>query len=253
MTGTRYYAYGVVRSSDGHRPEGEGLFGSPVEVRQLDDLGVVLSATDRDEIMATRRNMMAHTRVLEHIMASGPVLPFRFGVVVPEEHLEPVLLGRKRSDLLDCFEALDGRLEMGVRVALNREAVIAALVRENDGLSAAYRELSGRDPKQTHYQRIDLGREVHRLLMEQRAAVADELRGLLAPLAEDVVEHEPADDLEALHLSLLVSPEGEQAITRELEGFDQRSPDLFAIKIVSPVPPYNFVKLQLGSAEDMAA
>src|SRR5689334_16766830 len=89
------YLYGVLRPPD-RVPKallGGGVGEPPVAVYLLRhrDLAAAVSEVDADAIgeaagaRALRRDIAAHTDVLNRLLGAGPVLPARFGTVLPDE------------------------------------------------------------------------------------------------------------------------------------------------------------------------
>src|SRR5881227_2514904 len=96
------YVYGVLRAdaADARRPLGEGVDGKPVEAVTRNGLAALVSDAPRVPVRATRRNLMAHSRVLQAVIVNDCVLPMQFGLVMPDRHtVEEELLGANRERL----------------------------------------------------------------------------------------------------------------------------------------------------------
>src|SRR3954466_12164936 len=77
------YVYGVTRASAGWRSPGAGVDEQPVELVAHGELAAIVSDAPRVPVKANRRNLMAHSRVLQEVIELQAVLPMRFGVVMP--------------------------------------------------------------------------------------------------------------------------------------------------------------------------
>src|SRR3954471_18050841 len=110
------YVYGVTRAGATERSPGEGIDGELVEVATHDGLAALVSDAPNVPVKASRRNLMAHSRVLQSVIAETCVLPMQFGVVLPsrdavaEELLEP-----NRERLEEHLRILEPYVELDVR------------------------------------------------------------------------------------------------------------------------------------------
>src|SRR3954449_5120538 len=100
----------------GWRPSAEGVGDQPVELVERGELAALVSDAPRVPVKANRRNLMAHSRVLQSVIGERCVLPMRFGVVMPDRAaVEEELLAQNAEWLgaqLHVFETyveLDGR------------------------------------------------------------------------------------------------------------------------------------------------
>ena len=250
---SKVYVYGIGRRSDGLEPSIHGLEREDVRSLDFGELRVFASEISDAEIMATRRHMLTHARVLEHVMESGPILPFRFGMIVSQSSLEAGLIGMQETNLLSSLKDLEGRSEIGIRIVLNEKAIMEQIVEDNSDLKSAYEALSARDPQQTHYQRIELGRQVHAALAQRKDAIGAEFLQEIQSRCEQVKESERTTDYEALHVACLTTSDEERGILEFLESADSSANDLYTIKVIAPVPPYNFVDLKLATGDELAA
>src|SRR6476469_10337265 len=78
------YVYGVVRAGARLRLPEEGVGGRAVALIEHDDLAALVSEDVDAPVRTSRRNMLAHSGVLQAVVAQVDVLPMRFGVVVPD-------------------------------------------------------------------------------------------------------------------------------------------------------------------------
>src|SRR4051812_48014964 len=78
------YVYGVIAAGAGLRPPADGVDDQPVELVEHGELVALVSDAPRVPVRANRRNLMAHSRVLQSVIGERCVLPMRFGVVMPD-------------------------------------------------------------------------------------------------------------------------------------------------------------------------
>ena len=93
--------------------------------------------------------------------------------------------------------------------------------------------------------RIALGRQVAAALEDKRQREADELLGVLAPLARDVRLGKTPSDLTVVNAALLVERKALPRFDRALEKLSAAQAGRLRLDCVGPLPPYSFVDLRL--------
>ncbi|MEL6977971.1 MAG: GvpL/GvpF family gas vesicle protein [Pseudomonadota bacterium] len=246
-----YYVYGVMRAADlmsdralSFRPVVDA--DAPIELIACGGLRAVVSEIEATEILSTRRNLLGHAKALEALMAVGPVLPMRFGVIAPTQAQIAQAVELKLEALQDHLAAFDGCAEYAVRIAWRREAAMRELVAENAALKTAHDRLRGRSAAETHFERLDLGRAVEAALLAKRAAEAATYLDRLGPLSRAVEAREPEEDIQVLKADFLVETDAVGAFSAALEAIEAEAPGRLAVKLVGPSPAYSFTKLSLG-------
>jgi hypothetical protein len=228
----KLYLYGITRP----REIGGRLTGDGVILVTADDRAAIVSELEDGPVEATRRNLLAHADVVEQLHENGVVLPARFGHVLDsrEEALElldlPEVAQLLKRHERTCELTLKGTYE---------ESVLAEIAAQLQPLRDVYR----REPSVEVG--IALGEAVGQQLDERRArdesAVLDKLR----PLILDFVSSEPAGELAAFDLAVLIDRDQVGAIEKQLEGLAERLSPPLHFKLVGPLPPYSFVRLAM--------
>jgi hypothetical protein len=201
-----------------------------------EDRAAVVSELEEGPVEATRRNLLGHADVVEQLHEDAVVLPARFGYILEsrEEVLELLALP-EIGRLLDrhattCELTLKGTYE---------ESVLAEVGAGLQPLRAAYRDGPSVEAG------IALGEAVGQGLAERRARdeslVLDAVRGLVL----DVVVAEPAGELAAFDLALLVERNGVEPVEAQVEELSARLSPPLHFKLVGPLPPYSFVRLAM--------
>jgi hypothetical protein len=85
MSEPALYVYGVLPAPfDAASLNGAaGVGGNAVRLLTQGDLAALVSDVGATPVTRTRRNLLAHTAVLEQAMPNATVLPLRFGTVAP--------------------------------------------------------------------------------------------------------------------------------------------------------------------------
>lgn len=230
---SKLYLYGITRPREiGDRLAGEGVH----LFTTADRAAIVSDLSDDGPVEATRRNLLAHADVVEHLHEDGVVLPARFGHVLEsrDEALELLALPEIEQLLTQheqtCELTLKGTYE---------ESVLAEIGASLQRLRDAYRAEPSIDAG------IALGEAVGQELAARRVRDQAEVLDVLEPLVLDVVAGEPAGELAAFDLALLTGRDEVDAVAARLEELAERLSPPLHFKLVGPLPPYSFVRLSM--------
>jgi len=211
-----------------------------------DDVAVLVSPGEPAPVTRSRRNLLAHTGVLERAMPHATILPLRFGTVAPNEAALLACIDANRGAFSAAMRDVEGQVELGVKAVWRRGLVFTDIVDRDPSLRQLRDRLRTRPASETYYERIELGRRVEASLAQLRVSEAASLLGELLPLAERDAELRLHDDDMVLNRAFLVRRESEasfdKAVQRVAERFDTR----MEFRYVGPLPPFNFVTLHAG-------
>ncbi|UCM90528.1 GvpL/GvpF family gas vesicle protein [Streptomyces marincola] len=181
MAARPVYVYGVVRADHRLRPEHRGIGVPPTAPRTLraGALAAVVGPAP-GELLARRRDLLAHQHLLLSLADEGPVLPMRFGVVAPGEAAIVDQLAREEARYLEALARVAGRQEMNLKV-FPAEDALPELVRTDPTLRRL-REAARRRPG--YEASLRLGEAVAGALNAAAARAAGLVLRRVAPFAE---------------------------------------------------------------------
>jgi hypothetical protein len=243
------YVYGVTRAG-AVAPEGLAVVGGEGTLQMLDlgPLAALVSAIAEPEVLSSRRNMMAHTKAIEAAMADMTLLPMRFGIIVDGPENIRAALAPKQADLLALLADLDDCVEAGVRASWNDRVLFSEIAAARPDIARRAEALAKVNPTAAYYDRIELGREVDSAMAVKRFDERKALTARLSPLAIRYVNLPEGDDMNVMNVALLIRRADEARLVAAIEAIDRDEGDRLNLKIVSPAPLYNFVKLRLTFA-----
>lgn len=238
------YVYGILAAGADVRPPAEGVDGAPVELVEDGGLAALVSDAPSVPVKANRRNLMAHSRVLQEVVAHACVLPMRFGVVMPDRDVVREELLRGHGDrLADQLGAFEPYVEVDVRALCPEEALLRAAVDERPAIAELRASLEGRPPEATYYERIRLGELVAQAVAERREAVAALVAARLEPLAAASELGEPLHEQMLASVAFLVARERLQDFDAAVDRLaEELGPDV-RLSYLGPLAPHNFVDL----------
>lgn len=243
------YLYCIIRCPAGRsfNTRGIGERGDSVGVITYKELAMVVSDSPIVEYDSSRRNMMAHTRVLEEVMQEFTILPVRFGIIAPsEEIVRTQLLQQRYDELCTNLEELGGRIELGLKAFWFEEGIFREIAEANPMISSLRDSLAGRAPEETYYERIRLGEMIEAAMRSQREADAERILTHLRPYVEQTQINPVITDRMVLNAAFLLDRTNEAAFDKAMQELDAAMGERMMFKYVGPVPPYNFVNLTIN-------
>lgn len=242
------YTYCIIRCAEPRQFTnlGIGERSDIVYTVHFNNLAAVVSDSPTNEYEQTRRNMMAHTRVLEEVMQDYTILPVRFGTVASSlEAIEEQLLKRRFGELVGLLSEMKGRIELGLKAFWYEGIIYEEIVKENRSIQRLRDSLIDRQPEETYYERIHLGKIIESAMWEKRDKDAERILNRLRPLVIRSRANKVITDHMVLNAAFLVEQDSEAEFDQKVQQLDIEMGDRLMFKYVGPVPPYNFVDITI--------
>lgn len=244
------YIYCVIKTSQDQRFGAIGLQDEEVLTIGIDDLAMVVShyeATDEMRVRSSRKNLLAHQRVLEAVMEQYTVLPMKFGTMAANEGEIHSLLLRHGKGFRHNIEYLDNKVELGVKASWeNMKAIYDEIIEENTSIRDLKLQIAGQEQTASL---IQIGQMVEQALTDKKAWEASEIMEHLKRVAVEWREGKPIGDEMFMNVSFLVSKGREKEFDNTLEEIAQKLDGRVKFKYVGPLAPYNFVELGIYPEE----
>ena len=245
-TPTGKYMYCIIRSPEPRQfaTRGIGERGDIVHTVPFMNLAAVVSDSPIVEYESSRRNMMAHTLVLEEVMRDFTLLPVRFGTVAPSaEAIQEKVLKRRFGEFHGLLQELEGRVELGLKAFWYEGVIFQEVVAENPPIRHLRDSLTGRRPEETYYERIRLGEVVEAAIWKKRDEDAEKILSPLRPLGYQSQVNKVVTDRMVLNAAFLVERSRQGEFDAAVKRLDEEMGKRLIFKYVGPVPPYNFVSI----------
>ena len=227
---TKLYLYGITRP----REIPERLASDGISLVAAEGRAAIVSELEDGPVEATRRNLLAHSDVVEQLHQGSVVLPARFGHVLESREEAHELLAMPETEQL--LERHEGTCELTLK-GTYEESVLAEIGAELQPLRTAYRAAPSVDIG------IALGEAVEERLINRRAQDEAKVLEGVGRLILDFVSSRPAGELAAFDLALLVDRAQVGSVEARLEELSRRLSPPLHFKLVGPLPPYSFVRL----------
>ena len=233
------YLYGIVRAGDELPPGLRGVAGETVQLLKEGLLGAVVSDLPDVAYEARREDLVAHSDVLQAVVASAGVLPMGFGTVFgsPAE-LSDTFLRPNEDALVRMLDAMDGLVEIQVRAEYDADLVARDIATSDRSVRKLQARVRSRGDVES---KIELGRHFAGVLDRRRYADGSALVDRLGAVARASSVGDTPGEYGVLRASFLVA-------RNDLARFDEEAEEAVAslgghvaIRCVGPLPPYSFV------------
>ena len=142
-----FYLYGIFPPPGPKQIETQGLDKQPIFSHTVEGFTFLYSEAQQSRYLASRRNLITHTKVLEEAMEKGfrTLLPLQFGLVVSDwESVVQDLLQHQEQTLQLLLERLQGKREVSLKIYWETDVELNALLAENPSLKAQRDSLEGK-------------------------------------------------------------------------------------------------------------
>ncbi|WP_240356721.1 MULTISPECIES: GvpL/GvpF family gas vesicle protein [Myxococcus] len=231
-----HYLHGVVRAEGPLDFGAIGLGMPPARVHAVREgsLVALVSAAPARVVDPTRANLLAHQRAAEVVLREHTLLPVAFGTVLGSEAEVRGFLRASQDVLTQVLKALEGKVEMGLKVLYHREHLARRMEMEDSSLRRRENESEAEHERR-------LGHAVEMRAALDMAAMQEGLR----PLARATRTDAPVGERMLLNAAFLVARDELPAFEARVRMLAARS-DLYAFRFTGPWAPYSFVDVRLG-------
>ena len=242
------YVYSVVELSDPREfgKIGIGGRGDAVYTVHMKDLAAVVSRTPLVVYDPTRENALAHEHVNEVLIEAGftPV-PMSFGTMFKTEKDALEFLKDTYDALRDVLLKMKDKLEYGLKVNWDRDAVLREIEETNEEIRRLKAEIVNDQQRSTYFARMQLGRLVEQALTERADTYVRDIYDELRDAAIASRSNKVIGEKMIMNAAFLVARAKEKEFDQIVQDIAKRYEGKLAFKYTGPFPPYNFVTIRL--------
>lgn len=193
---------------------------------------------------ARRKDLLAHSAVLNALAAEGPVIPIAFGSAFPERDqvVTEFLAAPGAGDALaERLEELRGYAQFQIRVRYLMDELLAGIVATNARISALRERTRGLSEAESYQDRVELGELVTRAVEARQSEDAETLLEQLTPLAKDSRLSSTSTSVPALSLAFLVADSNRARFESVAEKAAESMHDRAVLELLGPLAAFDFV------------
>jgi hypothetical protein len=236
------FVYGIV-AADATAPTEPGIRGAPVRLVAGDGMAALVSELEEEQVRLGRDEVLLHSRVLEHALANGTVLPMRFGVVMSDAaEICERILDEHADELRDQLAEMTGKVEIRIRATYDEQALLSDVLRENQEIASLRDSLRGKPDDATYYERIRLGELIAAAVEHRREHDARAIVAALSPAAVAVDDGKPGHERVVVNASFLVARDALKRFDKLVDDVAEEQAGRIRFKYTGPLPPYSFVR-----------
>ncbi len=203
----------------------------------------MVSDTPIEVFDATRENVLAHERVNETVMKKHTVIPMSFGTVFKTRDDIVELLRAAYDAFVDVLKKMDDKLEFGLKVLWDRDAVVRQIESEDEDVRRLKDEISSQEGS-TYFARMQYGRLMDSALEARSEQYVTDIFEQLRPVSVASRANKPIGDKMIMNAAFLVARDKEAAFDARVKQIGAKL-DSLTFKYTGPWPPYNFVNIRL--------
>ena len=215
----------------------------PADLRvvEMGDLGVIVGDAPENDAKATRDQALAHARVLEAAVLDAPVLPFRFGMVIPESEVGPELLGVRHDELAQLLDSVRNDVQFTMKADYREDAVLQEIVESDPTIAQLREQTRGLDEITARDIRIRLGELVSIALEQVRQHDVEQIVERLRPFSVSFAVEPLESDFMALNAAFLVERSQIHEFDEAAASLAKAQAERIHFTLLGPMPAYNFV------------
>ncbi len=239
------YVYCIIRNRSplSLGPIGIGTQQTAVYTVTYNELAAVVSDSPLTVLDPTRDNVVAHQRVNETVMQDHTVLPMSFGTVFKTGDDVVAFLRSAYDAFSGVLDKMQNKLEFGLKVIWDRDAVVEEIEVENDDIHRLKSEIESQKGS-TYFARMQYGRLVDAALQSKSEEYISRIFDRLRDVSVASRASRPIGDRMILNAAFLVMRAHETQFDKGVKELGAHFPKL-TFKYTGPWPPYNFVNIRL--------
>lgn len=242
------FVYAVLPAADLTAASGDpapdlvGVADQPVQFVLSGDLATAVSVVDPDRPPSRRADLLAYESVLRDLAEEWPVVPVRFGTVLPDaQALVAELVLPRQEHFAALLESLRGHQQFNLRAVSVQDAVLAEIVAGNPEIREL-RERTKDVPEEASYrERVRLGELVSQALEDRSTHDANLLMDVVVPLAAAHKVRAVPSATQVLDVALLVDRDRSDELVGGLEELAEAVHETIEMTLLGPLAPFDFV------------
>ena len=242
----RKYLYAIVPRGEQRVYPALGIDGSDVFMIEDGNVAAVVSNCERSKIRPERAHLARHQAVLRRLMEDMSPLPMTFATIAAGPREIHRILSKNKRAFEQRLQRVEGKVEMGLRVAWDVPNIFEYFVNVHPQLRIARDRLMGPRQGFTQEEKIELGRMFDRLLTSDREEHTRRVTRILTPVCAELKASPCRGEREVMNLACLVRRDAQDAFSAAVFEAAKRFDNNFTFDYNGPWAPHNFVEIEMA-------
>ncbi len=208
---------------------------------RLDGLAALISEVDVSGRLGSPGDLRIYREILDATAVEVPVLPLRFGTVLPsEDAVAEKLLAARHDEFAAALDQLEGRAEFQVKGRYVENAVLGEVVSQNKHAARLPDAIQGGDPDAARNAAIELGQFIDDTVRARRQEDTRALEQAMEGVCVASAARDPAHQLDAVDVAFLVAVDKEREMERVIEDLAHEWEGRIDVQLLGPMAAYDF-------------
>jgi Gas vesicle synthesis protein GvpL/GvpF/Lsr2 len=238
------YVYGILPADIEVAAGMPGVGEHPGMLRavRFDGLAALISEVDLSGRLGSPDDLRTYREIMDATAVEVPVLPLRFGTVLPsEDAVSEELLAARHDEFAAALDQLEGRAEFQVKGRYVKSAVLGEVLSRNEQAARRLQEkIQAEDPDAARNARIELDQLINETVTARRLEDKRTLRQAMAGISVASVTREPTHQLDAVDAAFIVALDQERKVERVIEDLARAWEGRIDVHLLGPMAAYDF-------------
>ncbi|NWQ41533.1 GvpL/GvpF family gas vesicle protein [Bacillus sp. EB106-08-02-XG196] len=216
---------------------------SGVYTIHFENVAMVVSKVS-EEVLPTRKNLMAHQQTITEVMKQYSVIPFSFGNVFHSKNDVHLIMEHLNEEFEKLFSHLENKMEVGLKVIPKKEWLEQEM-RNNPILNEWKTKKKDHADPASFYEQIQLGEQAQNFILNLEEKAATDIFESLLELAEAGKQNKTIPGKTLLNAAYLIDTKNEESFDKKVNDLYEIWKDKAEFKYSGPWPAYNFVNIRL--------
>jgi Gas vesicle synthesis protein GvpL/GvpF len=244
--GKNTWVYGVVPAGASlHELERRGDHLPEVWVVESGDLAAIAGEAPEEDAKGTRNQALAHARVLEAAIVDSPVVPFRFGIMVPgDQEVGSDLLEARHDELVQLLKKVEGWVQMTLKAYYDEDAVLREILESEPEAQKLREAMNEGDEAATRDVRVRLGELISKALEQRRERDSADILERLKPVSVAAAVEPLEKEFMLMNVPFLVERDRQKEFEDAVDEVAGEREERIHFRLLGPMPTYNFLEVE---------
>jgi hypothetical protein len=241
---TACYIYGIVPGDVEIQPEARGVGDPPsaISLVRQGGLAALVSEIDSGRPLGEPADLTTHAAVLDATATVVPVIPMRFGAVVPSQDVVvKELLAAHHDEFVNVLRQLEGHAQYVVKSRYDERVILAEVLAESEDAARLREAIRDKPDDATRNERLALGELISNAVVAKRQQDTRRTVEALDKLGVTVNSREPTHEFDAVHVACLAEVARQDELEKAVGELAEAWQDRVSVRLLGPLAPYDFV------------